>query len=72
MDSTEIMLFEAGELKEHAPPTQLLDDPASRFSALVRDTGSAAGHLRGLAFAVIAKGRLAKLAKLTKAAKPRE
>ena len=49
MDSTEIMLFEAGSLAEHAPPHLLLDDPVSLFSKLVDDTGSAADHLRKLA-----------------------
>ena len=49
MDSSAIMLFEAGSLAEHAPPHVLLDDPASLFSKLVDDTGSAADHLRKLA-----------------------
>lgn len=49
MDSTEIMLFDAGLLAEHAPPHQLLDDSQSLFSKLVDDTGSAADHLRKLA-----------------------
>ena len=49
MDSSEIMLFEAGSLAEHAPPHLLLDDPVSLFSKLVDDTGSAADHLRKLA-----------------------
>ena len=49
MDSTEVMLFEAGRLAEHAPPHTLLADPASLFSKLVDDTGSAADHLRTLA-----------------------
>ena len=49
MDSTEVMLFDAGRLAEHAPPHTLLADPASLFSKLVDDTGSAADHLRTLA-----------------------
>ena len=49
MDSTHIMLFDKGALKEHAPPDTLLDDPESLFSKLVDNTGSAAAHLRQLA-----------------------
>ena len=48
MDSTQILLFDAGSLKEHAPPDELLEDPNSLFSKLVDDTGSAAEHLRQL------------------------
>jgi len=49
MDSTKVMLFDKGELKENDEPAALLDDPDSLFSALVDDTGSAAEHLRTLA-----------------------
>ena len=49
MDSTAILLFDKGSLKEHAPPEELLSDGASLFSKLVDDTGSAAAHLRSLA-----------------------
>merc|ERR1719263_478033 len=48
MDATSIMLFEKAELKECAPPEELLADESSLFSALVDDTGSAAAHLRQL------------------------
>ena len=49
MDSSRVMLFDKGELKEDDEPSTLLDDPDSLFSALVNDTGSAAEHLRTLA-----------------------
>jgi len=49
MDSTRIMLFDKGELKEHDTPSALLADGESAFSRLVEDTGSAAAHLRSLA-----------------------
>jgi len=49
MDSTKVMLFDKGELKEHDEPATLLEDTDSLFSALVNDTGSAAEHLRTLA-----------------------
>ena len=50
MDSTQIMLFDAGTLAEHAPPDELLANEASLFSRLVADTGGAAEHLHKLAF----------------------
>jgi len=49
MDSTAVMLFDQGALAEYDAPEVLLADPASRFSALIDETGSAAQHLRGLA-----------------------
>merc|ERR1712146_80972 len=49
MDSTKVMLFDKGKLKEMDEPAALLDDSDSLFSALVNDTGSAAEHLRTLA-----------------------
>ena len=49
MDSTAIMLFDKGELKEYDAPDKLLADDDSLFSKLVADTGSAAQHLRTLA-----------------------
>ena len=49
MDSTMIMVFDQGELKEYAQPVTLLDEPESLFSKLVDDAGSAADHLRRLA-----------------------
>uniref|UniRef100_A0A7S0IUB6 ABC transporter domain-containing protein n=1 Tax=Calcidiscus leptoporus TaxID=127549 RepID=A0A7S0IUB6_9EUKA len=48
MDSTAIMLFEAGELVEFDEPEALLADPDSHFSRLVDETGSASAHLREL------------------------
>ena len=56
MDSTQIMLFEAGELREFDSPQVLLAEPDSLFSKLVDDTGSAAAHLRQLANAALAPG----------------
>lgn len=56
MDSTQIMLFHKGALKEHDAPEVLLADEGSLFSQLVADTGSAAQHLRTLA----AEGALAR------------
>ena len=38
-----------GKLCEYDEPATLLEDDASLFSALVKDTGSAAEHLRTLA-----------------------
>ena len=35
LDSDIIMVLAAGKLVEHAAPRELLDDPASQFSALV-------------------------------------
>jgi len=55
MDSTAVMLFDKGELKENAPPHELLEDDDSQFSRLVDDTGSAAAHLRSLAAEAAAK-----------------
>jgi ABC-type multidrug transport system fused ATPase/permease subunit len=49
MDSTHIMLFDKGELKEFDAPNTLLLDGSSLFSKLVDDTGSASAHLRALA-----------------------
>jgi len=49
MDSTQVMLFDKGELMEFDAPQRLLENTESRFSKLVDDTGSAAGHLRALA-----------------------
>jgi len=49
MDSTLIMVFDQGTLKEHATPEVLLANEASLFAALVRDTGSTAGQLHKLA-----------------------
>ena len=49
MDSTQVMVFDQGELKEFDPPPVLLADEESLFSKLVADTGSAATHLRALA-----------------------
>ena len=49
MDSTQIMVFDKGELKEYDAPEKLLADDDSLFSKLVADTGSAAQHLRSLA-----------------------
>ena len=49
MDSTKVMLFEKGELSEYDEPASLLDNAESLFSALVDNTGSAAGALRVLA-----------------------
>ena len=49
MDSTQVMLFDKGRLKEYDEPATLLEDPDSLFTALVNDTGSAAEHLRTLA-----------------------
>ena len=49
MDSTQVMVFDQGQLAEFAPPPVLLADEDSLFSKLVADTGSAATHLRALA-----------------------
>ena len=49
MDSTQIMVFDKGELKEYDAPDKLLANDESLFSKLVADTGSAAQHLRSLA-----------------------
>lgn len=49
MDSTQIMLFDKGELHEFDAPNTLLLDGSSLFSKLVDDTGSASAHLRALA-----------------------
>ena len=55
MDSTQIMLFEGGELREFDEPDALLADESSLFAKLVEDTGSAADHLRELARDAAAK-----------------
>jgi len=55
MDSTQIMVFDKGELKEYDAPDKLLADNDSLFSKLVADTGSAAQHLRSLADEAAAK-----------------
>jgi ABC-type multidrug transport system fused ATPase/permease subunit len=49
MDSSQLLLFDKGELKEDDSPDALLERPDSLFSQLVADTGSAAPHLRQLA-----------------------
>jgi len=49
MDSTQILLFDKGELKEQDSPEVLLEDDSSLFSKLIADTGSAAEHLHKLA-----------------------
>ena len=48
MDSSHIMLFDQGTLKEFAPPEELLADDKSHFSQLIEQTGSAAKELRRL------------------------
>ena len=48
MDSSHIMLFDQGTLKEFAPPEELLADGTSHFSQLIEQTGSAAKELRRL------------------------
>ena len=58
MDGTDIMLFDAGTLAEHAPPEVLLADGSSKFAALVADTGTAADHLRKLAFDAAAQRKV--------------
>ncbi|EOD26066.1 hypothetical protein EMIHUDRAFT_418765 [Emiliania huxleyi CCMP1516] len=49
MDSSHVMLFDAGALAEFDDPHRLLSDPASSFSQLVDKTGSAAPQLRQMA-----------------------
>ena len=43
MDSTHIMLFDKGALKEHAPPDTLLDDPESSLLEARRQHGERGG-----------------------------
>ena len=49
MDSTQVMLFDAGRLAEFDAPESLLAEPESMFSQLVDNTGPAAEGLRALA-----------------------
>jgi len=49
MDSTKIMVFDQGELKEYDAPEVLIAEETSLFSRLIADTGDAAEHLRTLA-----------------------
>jgi len=49
MDSTKIMVFDQGELKEYDAPEALIAEETSLFSRLIADTGDAAEHLRTLA-----------------------
>jgi ABC-type transport system involved in cytochrome bd biosynthesis fused ATPase/permease subunit len=50
IESDQVLVMEAGVLKEMAPPKTLLDNPASMFSQLVDKTGAqAAAALRQVA-----------------------
>jgi ABC-type transport system involved in Fe-S cluster assembly fused permease/ATPase subunit len=50
IESDQVLVMEAGVLKEMAPPKTLLDNPNSMFSALVDKTGAqAAAALRQVA-----------------------
>ncbi|KAG2500538.1 hypothetical protein HYH03_001315 [Edaphochlamys debaryana] len=50
IESDKVLVMEAGELMEYAPPAQLLDNPNSMFSKLVDKTGvAAAAALRKMA-----------------------
>jgi ATP-binding cassette subfamily C (CFTR/MRP) protein 1 len=54
MDSSRVMLFDQGELKEFAEPEELLGDSDSLFSKLVDDAGSASETLREMSRAASA------------------
>ena len=51
MDSTHILVMDSAQVAEYAPPMELLQDPASKFSKLVDATNGAAEELRAMAAA---------------------
>eukprot|EP01051_Picozoa_sp_SAG22_P001187 SAG22_NODE_44_length_24912_cov_33.648894_18_plen_71_part_00 len=49
IDYDKVAVLDSGKLVEYGSPAELLDMPAGYFSALVAESGGAAGHLEAVA-----------------------